>query len=298
MTSQKPNTVIFSPGLANASGKIEYPLKNDVILHCVSQRSSEFLKLLVSSFLGIPLSDIRSVHLENPIDFRTYDAKELILDIKVLLNNDQMINFEMQLNISRGVTWWINRSLLYLCRTFDNIKKGNDYTLLKPAAQISIIDHDLFPNEPPEFYAKYLLTNCRTGACYTSNFKLNVLYLNHIDLATQEDIDNHLVEWAKAFQASTWEDLKNLAVHTPEFKEVAEMMFDVDADVSARTYAEAHEKYLHDLATHKKIAYMDGYDDGRAEGRTEGYAEALAESEAEIKRLHEIITNAGLSLDQ
>ena len=283
MTNPKQNTVTFSPGLANASGKIEYPLKNDVILHCVSQRSNDFLKLLVSSFLGIPLSEIQSVHLENPIDFRTYDAKEIILDIKVLLNNKRMINFEMQLNISRKDSWWINRSLLYLCRTFDNIERGEDYTLLMPAAQISIIDHDLFPDESPEFYAQYLMTNRKTGSYYTSNFKLNVLYLNHIDLATQADIDNHLVEWAIAFQASTWEDLKALAVHTPEFKEVAEMVFDVDADVSARTYAEAHEKYLHDLATHKKIAYMDGYEKG------------VAEKEEEIRRLREILKKHNIS---
>ena len=80
------------------------------------------------------------------------------------------------------------------------------------------------------------------------------------------------------------------------------MMFDVDANVSARTYAEAHEKYLHDLATHKKIAYMDGFDDGYTDGHAEGYAEgsakAHAEDEAEIKRLQAIITNAGLSIDQ
>ena len=285
----KHNTVFFSPGLSKASGKIDYPLKNDVILHCVSQRSNEFLRLLVSCFLNIPLSDIESVHLENPIDFRTYDAKELILDIKVLLNNHQMINFEMQLNISRGVNWWINRSLLYLCRTFDNLGKSEDYTRLMPAAQISIIDHDLFPHEPQEFYAQYLLTNRRTGACYTSHFILNVLYLNHIDLATREDIDNHLVEWAEAFQATTWEELKTIAINIPSFKEVAEMMYDVDADVSARSVAEAHEKYLHDLATHKKIAYMDGLEDGIIKGREE--------NAAEINRLRAILEEHGIPTD-
>ncbi len=285
----KHNTVFFSPGLSKASGKIDYPLNNDVILHCVSQRSNEFLRLLVSCFLNIPLSDIESVHLENPIDFRTYDAKELILDIKVLLNNHQMINFEMQLNISRGVNWWINRSLLYLCRTFDNLGKSEDYTRLMPAAQISIIDHDRFPHEPQEFYAQYLLTNRRTGACYTSHFILNVLYLNHIDLATREDIDNHLVEWAEAFQATTWEELKTIAINNPSFKEVAEMMYDVDADVSARSVAEAHEKYLHDLATHKKIAYMDGLEDGIIKGREE--------NAAEINRLRAILEEHGIPTD-
>ena len=128
-----------------------------------------------------------------------------------------------------------------------------------------------------------ILCSRRSGAPYTSLFKLNVLYLNHIDLATKEDEDNHLVEWANAFLADTWEALKEIANNNPSFQEVAETMYDIDSDVSLKSIAEAHDKYLHDLATHKKIAYLDGVEKGRKESREE------------IERLKQIIQKAGLA---
>lgn len=83
---------------------------------------------------------------------------------------------------------------------------------------------------------------------------MNALYLNHIDPATQEDIDNGLVIRAKLFQADTREALRYLIMEHPTYKEVAETMFYVDADTSARSIAEAHEKYLHDAASIKAHA--------------------------------------------
>ena len=38
-----------------------------------------------------------------------------------------------------------------------------------------------------------------------------MLQLNHIDLATKEDVQNNLVYWAKLFNATTWEEFKALA---------------------------------------------------------------------------------------
>ena len=234
----------FTKGLEEASGKIGYRLTNDVIIHCSVQRSERMLKGLVCSLMGLEEAEVDSVMLLNPIDYRTYEAKEIILDIKVMLNNSQIINVELQVLIGKRRKWWKNRSLLYLCRCYDNIKSGTDYDKLMPATQISIVFDDLFPDEEREFYSKYRLLNVRTNIKYTGNFALNVLYLNHIDVATEEDKKNGLLHWAKAFLAETCEDLKTLANESDIFREVAETVYAVNINDSAKTFAEAHEKYL------------------------------------------------------
>ena len=82
------------------------------------------------------------------------------------------------------------------------------------------------------------------GHIYTRDFSLRVLYLNHIDLATEEDKHYGLDYWADAFRARTWEELKTLAARGEVFKEMAEAVYTVNADVSQRSIAEAHRKWV------------------------------------------------------
>ena len=240
-TNQK---LSFSPGLQKATGKIPVTLTNDIVLHAVTQQNEKVLRGLMASLLKIPEEEIVSIKLLNPIDYRTYDAKEIVLDIKVELNEKKLINVELQVHIATDSPWWINRSLLYLCRIFDNLKSGENYGKILPSMQISIVTKDIFSDAEPEFYAHYLLKNTKSGHVYTGNFGLNVLYLNHLDLATESDKKNGLHYWARAFLAETWEDLKSLAAGNSMIREVAESMCNVNADDSKRTLAEAHQKYL------------------------------------------------------
>ena len=73
--------------------------------------------------------------------------------------------------------------------------------------------------------------------------------MNETELATQEDIDNDLVYWAKIFKATNWEDLKLLCSNNEAFKEVAQVMYKTNVQSQEKTYMEAHEKYLLDKQT-------------------------------------------------
>ena len=66
--------------------------------------------------MGLDPEKVESVVLLNPIDYSTYDGKEIILDIKVAFDERQIINVEMQVALNKGREWYKNRSLLYLCR--------------------------------------------------------------------------------------------------------------------------------------------------------------------------------------
>ena len=100
----------------------------------------------------------------------------------VLLNNHTYINIELQV-IDYGN--WPERSLGYLCRTYDNLNRGDDYEDTKLAIHVSILDFTLF-EEYPEFFATYRLLNCKNYHEYTGKFTLYVLDFESGALLTKE----------------------------------------------------------------------------------------------------------------
>ena len=74
---------------------------------------------------------------------------------------------------------WKERSLSYLCRSFDNLSKGGNYIDVVPAAHIRFIDFTLF-EDAPEFYATYKMENIKNHRVYTGKMWLFVAELNSI----------------------------------------------------------------------------------------------------------------------
>ena len=175
--------MIFT-SLEEATGKIPYGLTNDYMFRAVLQKNEKVLRGLIGSLLHLSQEEIVSVEIMDPIIIgETLSDKEFRLDINIRLNTNKKVNLEMQIvNFSN----WENRSLSYLCRSFDQLCKGQEYNEVKSAIHIGILDFTLF-KDSPEFYAHYQMMNTKTHKIYSNNFLLNVLDLNHIELATKED---------------------------------------------------------------------------------------------------------------
>ena len=192
----------------NATGKIDYTLMNDYMFRAVLQENEIVLKGLISSLLHLPPGAIQSTTILNPIELgKSFNDKTFVLDVKVLLNDKSIINLEMQV---ANQAFWANRSLSYLCSIFQNLESGDDYSQVKPAYHIGILDFSPFPDYP-EFYATNQMMNVNQHYIYNDNFTLNVLDLNQIHLATEKDKASKIDYWAKLFKAKTWED-KSLEV--------------------------------------------------------------------------------------
>ena len=194
--------------LKNATGKIDYTLMNDCMFHSVMTRNITVLKGLVCALLHLKPDRVRSIEVLNPYELgEDVRDKNFILDVKICLNNSTVVNIELQVQPQK---YWNNRSLTYLCRLFDNLKKGASYSDVMPAYHIGILDFTLFPKHP-EFYATYKMKNVRKHYIYNSKFTLNVLNLKQIKLATNGDKLWKLDFWARLFKATTWEE-KSLEV--------------------------------------------------------------------------------------
>ena len=165
--------------------------------------------------------------------------KEFILDLYITLNNNTELNLEMQVN---NLLNWTDRSLSYLCRTFDNLCRGQDYRLTKPAIHIGILDYTLFPNAP-EFYATYKLLNIKNHQVFNDKFTLNVLSLKEIEKATAEDKEWGLDIWARFFSAKTWRDIKMLAENNEILTSASKSLYEYNSDWLVRERCRAREDF-------------------------------------------------------
>ena len=225
----------------NAHGPIPYNLMNDYMFRVVLQENEFVLRGLIGALLNLEQSEIKSTVITNPIKLgEQIDDKTFVLDIHVLLNDDTRLNLEMQV-INRGN--WPERSLNYLCRAYDQLKPGEDYSQSKCAIHIGILDFALF-EECPEFYASYKMMNVKNHHVFSDKFILNVLDLTQIKLATDEDRLCELDHWAELFKAKTWEDLRMIAEKNQYMIEAAEEMYARNADETIREQCRVREENL------------------------------------------------------
>ena len=265
----------------SATGKIEYNMTNNYMFRYILQENEKVLKGLVSSFLHLNPENIKTIEIKNPIDLSgDVTGKEFILDIKVMLNDDTLINLEMQVLNEHN---WPERSLSYLCRAYDQLYRGQKYEEALPVVHIGFLDFTLHPSNP-EFYATYKMLNIKNHLVYSDKFRLSVVNLKCIELATEEDKAYKIDYWAAIFKAETWEEIRMLAKENEYLQEAASSLYVANADeivrqqCIAREDAERRERTLERLVMQKQ--------------------EKIEEQEKENKRLRALLEANGILLEK
>lgn len=271
----------------NATGKIEFTFTNNYMFHIVLQKNIPVLKGLISSLLHIPFEKIVSIKIKNPIiPGESIDMKEFILDLCITLNNAIELNLEMQVN---NLYNWTDRSLSYLCRTFDNLCRGQNYRLVKPAIHIGILDYTLFPDNP-EFYATYKLLNVKNHQIFNDKFILSVLSLKQIEQATDEDKEWGLDTWARFFAAKTWSDLKMIAKNNEILTSASKTLYEYNNNWLVQERCRAREDFeRNERAVQQELAENKQ----ELEEKNRIIAEqsrSLAEQAARIKELEALLS--------
>lgn len=233
----------------NVYGEIYYGMTNDYMFRAVLQSNNSVLRGLICSLLHLTKEEVRSVEITNPIILgESVQDKEIRLDINVLLNNQTLINLEMQ--VANRLNWR-NRSVIYICRSFDSLTHGQNYDEAKSVIHIGFLDYTLF-HEHPEFYASYKLLNVKNHQKYSDSIMLNVVDLSRIDLATEEDKKYHIDDWAKLLKATTWEEVRKLASKDENMNEAAKTIFMFNTDEQIRKMCRDREEYYQDMRNYEK----------------------------------------------
>ncbi len=196
-------------GWKELTGDLPVRMTNDYLFRALLQSDNETLKELLTALLHKEPGEIVSANVMNPILLgESIDDKTFILDVKVDLDDKSIIDLEMQVIHE---AYWTDRSLSYLCRSFDRLNQGDPYGAARPVLQIAFCDFTLF-EDAPEFYSVYKIVNIRKPEIvYSEKFVFVNIDLTREDLATEEDRKYRIDVWAKLFKAETWEDLKMLA---------------------------------------------------------------------------------------
>lgn len=224
----------------SATGPVSIRMTNDYLFRALLQRSNIALRGLICSLLRLNDDEVVSVEILNPIELgKSVAAKDFFLDIKVSLNDQMVIHLEMQVINQYN---WPERSLSYLCRTFDSLRVGESYLKAKPTIQIGLLNYTLFP-EFPEFYASYEFRNTKNHHLYSDKLRLCVLDLSRIDLATTEDKLHRIDYWASLFKSTTWEEIKMLAKNNAYISDAASTVYRLSQEERIRLQCEAREDY-------------------------------------------------------
>ena len=241
----------------------------------ILQKNENVLKGLICSLLHLKSEDVQSIEI------------------------NRLIGLEMQVLNEYN---WPERSLSYLCRTYDQLYRGQEYEDALPAIHIGFLNFTLYPSHP-EFYATYQMLNVKNHLLYSDKFTLSVVSLKHIDLATEEDKAYGIDYWAALFKAKTWEDLRMLANNNEALQEAATNLYIANSDeivrqqCRAREDAKRRERTLERITREQKKALAEKdriiaeRDNALAE-KDSALAEkdnALAEKEQEILRLKALL---------
>ena len=178
---------------------------------------------------------------------------------------------------------WKDRSLVYLCRTFDQLYAGENYSEAKPAIHIGFLCFTPF-KEYSEFYAKYKLLNVKNYHPYSDKFELRVVDLKNIELATEEDKQYQIDHWASLFMAKTWEDLKMVAQTNEFMQEATETLYELNADETIRQQCLARQDYYRTQNSYKQLI------EEQAE-KIEEQAEKIEEQKQLIAKLQKELKN-------
>ncbi|MBR6452408.1 MAG: Rpn family recombination-promoting nuclease/putative transposase [Lachnospiraceae bacterium] len=250
-----------------------YGMSNDYMFRAVLQESEETLKHLVAALMKMDIADIISCRVLNPIILgEQIDEKETIMDVRLELNDHTWINIELQMWYRSN---WPDRSLYYWARNFSNLKQGEGYELTKPTYHIGILDFPLVKDRP-EFYAKYVIQNVRTGERYSDKLCIYVLDLTQIEKAEKEGTDSpELIRWAKIFKAKTMKELEDLAGDEEALKRMVSMVKQLSEDEKMQQRLEAREDYERTILTERNAGYRKGEEEGIKEGKIEGITETM-----------------------
>ena len=284
--------------LSHAIGNVRFGMTNDYMFRAVLQESKKGLNGLIGALLYTDPKQI-DIEIKNPIIIgRSITEKEFRFDLHIAVNNKSFINLEMQ-NLSQ---YWENRSLLYLCRAFDTIQRGQDYNAVSSIMHIGLLNFTLFKDEP-EFYASYKLMNEKTHKVYNDRFTLRCLDLTKIKLATDKDKEYNVDKWAIFFKAKTWREIKMIAAQDSYINDTAKNLFLSNEDEQIRKLAldaEEHQNFINSLQN--KIDRQASEIDRQASEIDRQASEihekenTIADQNAEIEKLKKALNDNGINI--
>ena len=207
----------------------------------------------------------KSVMTRNPFNPQTFVTdKFTILDIRATDERGDIFAVEFQ---TSEKTTFADRLTYYGGRAIGSqMVKGDPYTILKAVLVIAVTTFEMFPQLERIHNSFFLTAKADPKVIFT-----RLLQIHTIE-ATKEKIDRvvyltpALAAWVIFIFYShlkTEDEMTTLLKNQPELIKAYEQFQVFNHDERLRALDEAHQRFLHDLATDIEAAHEKGRDEGR-----------------------------------
>ena len=238
--------------------------------------------------------DITDVEIINPILGKEDDADKLsILDVAATDSTGRRYDIEMQTSLPAGLA---QRLAYYTASMYvGQIGEGDDYTLLRPAISICVLDAIMF-HQSSQIHSDFRLRSRGGDLELTDGLQIHLLELPKYIVPSDNKVITDPVEaWFYFFRQAdemTTEDIEQ-RFDSPAFTEAAQVLDMIQRTPQQRDQYEQRLKaqrderarMQHAVEQAVKQARLEAKAEGKAEGRAEGKAEGRAEGKAEGEAL-------------
>jgi predicted transposase/invertase (TIGR01784 family) len=257
-----------------------------------AERNREILLAFLTAILR-PTSPIEHVELlsRHP-ERQDLTDKEVVLDLRVRLQNGEQVDVEMQ---NQGTVAMRKRALYYWARLYaGDAERGTDYGSLRRCVVIVIANFRML--EGAQYHSVFRSTEATSGEILTEDHELHVLELPKLDTSLATNHEPRDVLWVKFLLARTERELEALAMQEPMLKRAKEALEQLSDDPEARLFAERRSAALRMYHVELTMTREEGRAEGRAEGRVE--AEAIGEARALARIIKAELAARGIEMSE
>ena len=243
----------------------KYKVKNDIIFSYIFSH-----KDILKSFLeNVIDTKIESLEVENQfkLDRSNFTDKLCVLDIKAIINKDTFIDVEMQNKVHQS---YLKRIYLYFGSiTKSQIRKGMDYSKLKDAIIINILNENMF-DDIKQYHTIWRL--------YEENNKehtpLDSLQVHFIELEkfrnSNPDLKNKLNQWLTFIDTENEKWVESVMEENEKIKEAYDLKEEFTADNETEEFLYKYEIWKMDQKEFIKEAREEGEKSGLEKGEKLG----------------------------
>ena len=255
---------------------INYTVKNDVIFNYLFSHK-DILKDFLEACLKEKL-DILDVMNQFSLKRAYYDQKIGVLDIRVKVNDDKLVDIEMQRGKEKH---FVKRILLYIGAFIrGQLEVGDKYEKLKNTVMISIQEHTMFEGTEDYHTVWKLKDEVHPELGNLEGLEIHFIELEKFRKANP-DMHEKLNQWLALIDTEDKERVDVAMKENDKVKEAINKVDDFMSDEEAKEIVRLREKWQMDYDSSIASAKEDGYEEGHEKGLKDGLAEGIEKGLAE-----------------
>ena len=260
--------------------------KLDIIFKILFSENIDLLHELLAGLLRLPIDSINNIVIKNSeILPDNISGKFVRMDLNMDVDG-KLINVEMQYGKDYSFR---DRTLFHWSKLFSGeLKSGNDFSLLKPAICINIVDFKMF--DCKEFHSHFTVMEKTRHEELSDKCAIHFFELPKIGKKVNKDDMAEL--WLQLINAETEEELEMLSqTGVAPIQKAVYILHKMNEDEKIREVARIREKALHDEATAMSGARQERENEIVAQLKSLGLPEDLIKQATETPPKGKQFTN-------